>query len=401
MCLDTDPFVQDYQPAAIHFGRGCVANLGAAVADRGLETVLVVTGTNVGANPAVMDPITAGLDGRLADIFDKTTPEKRIETAYDVVDRYRESGADAIVAVGSGSSLDIARFVQVLEGDPRPVEAIRKEIETNGVPAVPETDLVPVFNVPTTFAGADLSVAAAVTYPTEDGTRAETIPVDDALMPTGVFYDPDLFETTPRGALTGSAMNGFDKALECVYSRHATPITDATAIRALQYLREALPHLLTADEPAVMERAVAGMLLAQYGVSRPEGYKLSVVHAFGHGLRNEFGLQQGIAHAVMVPHVLRLLFDHADGRRGALADGLLQGEQPADPDATATAVIDAVRDIRDGLELPTQLRELSGTDRSGLRRVAQLTHDDPFMDGTPPGFDPSVDDLEATLNDAW
>jgi alcohol dehydrogenase class IV len=396
MTLDVGPFVEDYQPGAIHYGRGCVADLGEALADRGLSDALVVCGRNVGANRAAMEPVEAGLAGRLAGVFDETTPEKRLETVYEGVRRLRETGADAVVAVGSGSSLDVARFVRLLDGDRRPMEDLVAEIEREGTPAVPEGDLVPLFVVPTTLAGADLSVAAAVTYPT-DGGRSETIPVDDALMPTGLFYDPELFETTPMDVLAGSAMNGFDKALECVYSVHATPVTDATAVRALRYLGESLPEL-RAGEPATLDRAVAGIVLAQYGVSRPAGYKLSVIHAFGHGLRNEFGVQQGIAHAVVVPHALELLFDAVDGRRELLAEGLVgpgAGEEPA------AAVTDAVVEIRDGLGLPTRLRDLEGTEREGLTRVAELTHGDPFMANAPPGFDPSVAEIEAALEAAW
>jgi len=390
--LDTPAFVQDYRPGAVHYGRGCTDDLGAALADRGLERALVVTGRNVGANDAVMDPVEAGLGDRLAGVFDRTTPEKRLETVYEGVASARAVDADALVAVGAGSSLDVGRFMRLVAADGRPQEQLVAEIEREGTPTVPEVDL-PLFVVPTTLSGADLSIAAAVTYPA-DGGRAETIPVDDELMPTGLFYDPALFETTPADVLAGSAMNGFDKALECVYSAFATPVTDGTATRALRYLGASLPALRDGD-PAVVDRAVAG-ILAQYGVSRP-AYRLSVVHAFGHSLRNEFGVQQGLAHAVVVPHVLELLFDRVDGRRALLAEGLTGG-QPEDP---ATAVVDAVTEIRDGLGLPARLRDLEGVERDGLQRAARLTHRDGFMGNGPEGFDPTAADLLGVLEAAW
>jgi alcohol dehydrogenase len=257
--------------------------------------------------------------------------------------------------------------------------------------------------VPTTFAGADLSAAAAVTYETPEGDRRGTGTVSETLMPTALCYDPELFETTPMDVLAGSAMNGFDKALECIYAANATPVTDATAVRALRYLRDALPRLRTADDPTVMDRAVVGIILAQYGISQPGGYRVSLVHAFGHGLRHVFGLQQGIAHAVVVPHALELLFDRVDARRDLLAEGLVTGdggEEREDGD-TATAVVDAVRAVRDGLELPTRLRDCEGTSEDGLRRVAEITHGDAFMANRPPGFDPTVDELEDVLRAAW
>jgi alcohol dehydrogenase class IV len=399
MTLDVPSFVHDFQPGAIHYGRGCVADLGDALADRGLDSALLVTGTNVGANPEAMDPIEAGLGARLAEVFDETTPSKRIETAYDGVERLHDVDADAIVAVGSGSSLDVARFVRVLDAEFRDLEGIRAEVEETGTVAVPDDPgaLTPLFVVPTTFAGADMSVAAAITYPTADGGRAETIPVAKSLMPTGLFYDPDLFETTPTNTLAGSAINGFDKALETVYSTFANPITDGTAIQSLRYLRDSLPELRHTDDPTVMDRAVMGIVLAQYGVSMPEAYKINVVHAFGHALRNEFGLQQGVAHAIVVPRTLELLFEQVDGRRATLAEGLVRGEAEDE----AAAVVAAVEGIRDGLELPARLRDVEGPTEEGLHDAAVYARNDPFMDLGPEGFDPSVEDLEGVLRDCW
>jgi alcohol dehydrogenase class IV len=399
MTLDVPTFVHDFQPGAIHYGRSCVADLGDALADRGLDSALLVTGTNVGANPGAMGPIEAGLGDRLAEVFDETTPSKRIETAYDGVERLHDVDADAIVAVGSGSSLDVARFVRVLDAEFRDLEEIRAEVEETGTVAVPDDPgaLTPLFVVPTTFAGADMSVAAAITYPTADGGRAETIPVAKSLMPTGLFYDPALFETTPTNTLAGSAINGFDKALETVYSAFANPITDGTAIQSLRYLRDSLPELRHTDDPAVMDRAVMGIVLAQYGVSMPEAYKINVVHAFGHALRNEFGLQQGVAHAIVVPRTLELIFEQVDGRRATLAEGLVR----EDVEDEAAAVVAAVEGIRDGLELPARLRDVEGPTEAGLHDAAVYARNDPFMDLGPEGFDPSVEDLEGVLRDCW
>lgn len=400
MSLETNPFVHDFRPGAIHYGRGCVGDLETALTDRGLEKALVVTGTNVGANRGVMAPVEAGLGDRLAGVFDETTPEKRIETAYAGVDRMRDLDVDVLVAVGSGSSLDTATVMSVLHGDYRTLDEVRAEVRETGdieLPADPD-DLTPLVPVPTTFAGADLSVAAGTIIPLGDGEHTEVILVGEELMPEAFFYDPNLFDTTPMDVLAGSAINGFDKAVEAIYSQFANPVTDSTAVRSLKYLRTSLPRLRESEDPSVMDRAVLGIVLAQYGVSIPDAYKINVVHAFGHGLRNEWGIQQGVAHAVMVPHVLRLIFDQVDGRRELLADGLVLEESPADP---ADAVIDAVRTVRDGLDLPARLRDVEGTTEDGIRGAAELTHRDDFVRLGPDGFDPSIDEIEDAIRAAW
>lgn len=400
MPLNPPSFVHDFQPGAIHFGRGSVSDLDAALADRGLERALVVTGTNVGSNSGVMDPVEAGLGDRLAGVFAETSPAKRIETAYEGVDRMRDLDVDALVAVGAGSSLDTATVMSVLHGSYRSLDEIQSEVAATGDIALPDDPdaLTPLMPVPTTFAGADLSVAAGTIIPMGDEGHREVILVGKELMPDAFFYDPNLFDTTPMGVLAGSAINGFDKAVEAIYSEFSNPITDSTAVRSLKYLRSSLPVLREAADPGVMERAVMGIVLAQYGVSIPTAYKINVVHAFGHGLRNQWGIQQGVAHAVMVPHVLELIFEQVDGRRELLAEGLVREPAPDDP---ATAVIDAVEEVRDGLGLPARLRDVEGTDEAGIRGAAELTHKDDFVRLGPDGFDPSIDAIEDAIRAAW
>ena len=402
--LDAPAFVHDFKPGAIHYGRGCVADLSEALSARGLENAVVVCGRNVGANHDVMDPVEAGLGDRLAATFDETTPEKRIETAYDGLEVAREVGADALVPVGSGSSLDTAKATSVLHGEYRTIEEAAEEVAERGYLSLPDDpdDLLPTFPVPTTFAGADLSTVAGITVPTPEGGRTSTGVGGQALMPTALFYDPDLFETTPPGVLAGSAFNGFDKAVEMCYSRHGNPITDGTAVRSLSYLRDALPRLRgedggLSDDPSAMDRAVIGIVLAQYGLAARSAPKTSVIHAFGHGLRFAWGVQQGIAHAVMVPHVLRLLFDQVDGRRDLLAEGL----GVAEADDRAEAIVDVVEEIRDALDLPARLRDVEGTDEAGIPEAARLTHEDAYLHRGPPDFEPTVEEVESAIRAAW
>ena len=405
--LETPAFVHDYEPAAVHYGRGCVADLEATLDGHGLERAVVVCGRNVGANREVMDPVEAGLGDRLAAVFDETTPEKHVETAVDGVEAMREADADALVPVGSGSSLDAAKVMSVLHAEVRTVEEVRGEVAERGFLALPEDRdaLTPLFPVPTTLAGADLSTVAGVRVPDGDGGRTSTGVGGQELMPEAVFYDPDLFGTTPPGVLAGSAFNGFDKALEMVYSRHANPVTDATAVRGLRYLSESLPGLLEGGDadggsdgdPDALDRTVIGVVLAQYGLAARGAPKTNVVHAFGHGLRRTWGVQQGVAHAVMVPHVLDLLFEQVDGRRDLLAEGL----GVADADDPAAAIVGVVEEVRDALGLPSRLRDVEGTDEAGISEAARVTHDDAYLHRGPPDFEPSVEEVEAAIRAAW
>ena len=388
----------DYRPGTIRYGEGCVGDLGEELAAVGAENALVVTGRTVGATPAVMDPVREGLGDRLGGGFAETTPEKRFETAIAGVERLEATGADAIVAVGGGSSLDIAKVVAALAASGTPPGDLHDSFEETGSLVVQPGDLPPVLAVPTTLAGADLSMVAGITSRRNGLVRGGAY--DERLMPAALLYDPDLFRTTPHGVLCASAMNGFDKAVETPYAATRTPLTDATAVRALRLLDRGLPALGGGDrDTETMHDVVVGTILAQYGCSRADGLTLSLVHAFGHGIARGYDVQQGGAHAIIAPHALRYLFAHVDGGRALLAEGF--GVAADGPEATAEGVVERVESVRDELGLPTRLREIDDMAEADLPDVARDVHGDGLMPYCPEGLDPTVEELEAVLRAAW
>ncbi|MFB6296406.1 MAG: iron-containing alcohol dehydrogenase, partial [Halobacteriales archaeon] len=338
-------------------------------------------------------------------------PEKRLSTAYEGLHAFREASADAIVGLGGGSSLDVATVIAVLAGDDRDPGAVGRELAETGSITVPEGSLPPILAVPTTLPGAELSGGAGVTASPDAGLvdRPASGGVSDPrLMPAAVTYDPALVATTPPGILRGSAMNGFDKGVETLYARNATPVTDATATRGLGLLVESLPALgevPASGEDRIGEEVLApilkGIMLVQYGVSRPGETTLSIVHAFGHGLTRTYGVQQGAAHGIVAPHVLAYLFERVPGRRDLLAEALGVGEDETDPDETAAAVVDAVAGVRDALDLPTRLRDVDGPEPVEFPAVAAEVLDDPFMRNAPRSLDPTAGEIEGVLREAY
>jgi alcohol dehydrogenase class IV len=400
-------FAFDYDPGELRCRRGAVADLGEVLAARGCDDALVVTGSNVGANRDVMDPVEAGLGDRLAGVFDETTPEKYLRTGLDAAERVREAGIDAVVAVGSGSSLDVAKVASALSTHDDLRAAAEDALDSGEVTVADEREPVPVVAVPTTLAGADLSVIAGVSLSLDpEGVPDDEIPNgsvgDRRLMPTALVYDLALFETTPKGVLCASAMNGFDKAVECLYSPYRTPVTDGTAMRALSLMRSGFETLPEEDmDEEKLYEAVAGVVLAQYGISTPGVYRASVIHAFGHGFSHDYDAHQGTVHGILAPHVLRYVFDEVHGRRELLAEAFGVADEGATDEELADAVIDAVAAVSDDLGLPDRLREVDGLSRDDFPAIAAAIRDDGLMDATPEGLDPSADDIEAVLDEAW
>lgn len=399
-------FQFDYAPGELRGGRGCVAGLDEALSSRNLDSALVVTGSNVGANPAVMEPVETGLGDRLTAVFDETSPKKYLRTGVDAAHRVRDEAIETVVAVGSGSSLDTAKVVSALCSHPDIDAAAEQALDSGTVPVADDGEPLPIVAIPTTLAGADLSVVAGVNLTLSPGDHPDhEIPSgslsDSRLMPTALFYDLALFETTPKSVLCASAMNGFDKAVECLYSPSNTPVTDATAMRALTLMQSGFETLsqMEMDDRRLYE-AVSGVVLAQYGLSTPDAYRASIIHAFGHGFSHDYDVHQGTVHGILAPHVLRLVFDHTDGRRDLLAEGLGVDTDTTD-DALAEGVIDAVAGVRDDLGLPSRLREISGLSRDDLGSIAEVIYDDGFMALTPDGVDPTVEEIEAVLHASW
>lgn len=397
-----------YQPGKILCRPGCVNDLGTVLDQQGFERALIVCGATVGSTPNVMDPVRNGLGDRLASIFDETTPEKYLRTAVEGARRVRDEEIDVIIAVGGGSSLDTAKVVSALTTFRNSPEKVGyRVVEQESLSLAADREPIPIVAVPTTLAGADLSVVAGVKLTMEpDEWPDHEFPnggvADERLMPTALCYDADLYRTTPEAVLTASAMNGFDKGVEALYTRHSTPITDGTAVRGLHLLQSSLPTLR--EDPIDTDDlcdVLAGIVLVQYGVSTPGSYKLSIIHAFGHGFSQDYDAHQGAVHGIVAPHVLRYLFEHVDGRRHLLAEAFGVRTDDRTDAEIAEAVIDAVVDVRDTLGLPARLRDIDGLSRSDLDDIAEIIMDDLLMGTVPSGLNPTTDEVVTVLQDAW
>ena len=399
----------EYQPGAIHHGSNVVDDLATTLDRYGCSRALIVTDATLATVDPVMTPVREGLGDSLRGVFDEVTPEKYLKSAYDGAKRVRDEDIDALVAVGGGSSLDIAKQISVLAGHERPLDDVVADIVEREEVLVPEEDrkLTDIFAVPTTLPGADLSQVAGVKLSlSPEGTPKSEIPsagVSDArLMPIAVFHDVELFATTPTSILARSAMNGFDKGIEMLYTRHHNPLTDGTAIRGVRLLSENLPAL-SAESPSDddLSRILQGIAAAQYGLSTPNAYRASVIHSFGHAIARNYDVQQGVAHAIAAPHVLRYLFEQVDGRRELLAEAFDIASEGVSAEETARAIVEAVTEVRDALDLPARLRSVEGTERSHFPDLAGAVIDDPFMEAGPRALDATQSDIEDVFERMW
>lgn len=392
----TDSFKYDYFGSEIIYGRGCIEELDEYLAEWSLDEALVVCGSHVSANNEVMEPLRQGLGARLTGVFNETSPAKTAETVYDGIKVMNDINPDVLIGIGGGSSLDVARQMSAFAADGRSLADFRQAARSGRTESPdPDDSQTQVITIPTTFAGADISDSGSIMFLTaEESPTNQPIRLRGSTMPTAMIYDPNLFETTPMEALSRSAMNGFNKAIETVYARTATPFTDATAVHALQYLHDGYLHIGKGN-PTAMEQAVIGMILAQFK------RQVSVIHSFGHAFSARYPIQQGLIHAVMVPHVLRYLFGKIDGRRELLAKGLGVNAATHARKELTEAIIEEVIAVRDSFGLPTRLRAVEVVNQADLPLLAEFVLNDYSMDLAPKGLDPTQEEIEAVLEEAW
>ena len=406
--MATNSFTFEYQPGTIHHGPDVVAELGSELEHYGCSRALIITGSTVANTSRVMDPIQRGLGDTLIEVFHEVTSEKYLQMAYQAAKQVREEDIDSLIGLGGGSSLDMAKIISVLVSHDRPLSDVVNDIMEKDAMIVPDDGQFPdLFAVPTTLPGADLSQIAGVKLAMEPSRTPKSEISnggisDNRVMPTAVFHDLDLFSATPNKILATSAMNGYDKGIEMLYSNFHTPITDATAIRGLQLLQTSLPSVT--DEQIHeddLSRILKGITLSQYGLSTPDVYRASIIHAFGHALSRNYDIQQGVAHSIAAPHVLQYLFSKVDGRRSLLADALNVNNRKATEEETAQLVVSAVAETRDALGLPSQLRSVDGAEQSHFPKLAQAVIEDSFMAAAPDQIDSDQEAIETVFRNMW
>lgn len=364
-------------PVDVRYGPGRTAELGDYAGERGRHRVLLVTGANVAADSNVMGPVREALGARVVGEFLEATPAKSAATMYAGVERMIECGADLVLGIGGGATLVTARQISALAADGRPLSELQSLVLGGGSLRLRHTAApTDVLLLPTTLAGADLSTGGSFEL-VPGGSAPDARPRvvnPQTVGAAAVFYDPRAFESTPGPVLAGSAVNGLNKAVESVYSPRATLLSDTLAARGVELMCRGLLRLAD-DRRSGLELAVAGVVFAQ--LKRD----ISVLHAFGHAVARHAGVQQGVAHAIVTPHVLRLLLSLVDLRRDVLAAAMRRAGATDEPD-DATAVLAAVVAVRTALGLPARLAEV-GARTTDLAGCVDDVRADPLMAGSP------------------
>ena len=317
---------------------------------------------------AVTDPQIAGmglidrLNVDVAAVYDRVRSNPDESACVEAVDHFRAHDCDGCVALGGGSSIDLAKAVSLLVHHKPPLG--QYAFIRGGLEKIHDDILVPVVAVPTT-AGSGSEVGRAALITLDDGEKLALL--SPKLIPTAAICDPDLTVSMPASLTAATGMDAMSHCIENFCSRLDNAIADAIAIDGLDRAWSSIRGAVADGRNRTCRRemmlcALAGGLTFQKG--------LGAVHSLSHPMGALGGgrLHHGTLNAVFMPHVLRFNMDSCPQKMDAVADRVGVARRADLPDAFARLAGD--------LGLPTRLADMgvSATDLEPLAPRALADH---------------------------
>ena len=348
----------------IHFDFGAVRLLAEELTALGIERPLVVTDAGIVA-AGLLDRVREAMPSDMpVTVYDGTPANPTEPAVRDALALYREADCDGVVAVGGGSSIDLAKGVRLLATHEPPL-AQYAMIE-GGVARI-QANVAPMIAVPTT-AGTGSEVGRGGIIILDDGRKVGI--VSPYMIPSVAICDPDLTLDLPSGLTAATGMDAMAHCIETFISPVENPPAEGIAIEGL---RRASAHIERAVADGLDRDARWNMMMASMMGAMAFQKGLGAVHAMSHplGSLQHLKLHHGTLNAVVMPAVLRFNADHTGDkyRRMAVAMGLA-------PDADLPVHIAA---LNQRLGLPENLRQM-GVEEDMLpemARQAMLDHCNP------------------------
>jgi alcohol dehydrogenase class IV len=327
-----EPFVYDPLPVRVIFGSGTLARLGAEVERVGARRALVLS--TPGRAEAQADGIAASLGGRSVGVFAGAVMHTPVAVTEEALRVVKEHGADAVVAVGGGSTTGLAKAI-----------ALR-------------TDL-PQIVLPTTYAGSEMT---PILGETKDGVK--TTQKSPRILPEVVIYDVDLTLGLPADISAASGMNAIAHAVEALYAKDRNPVISLMAEEGIAALAHALPRIARdlqdreARAEALCGAWLCGVCLGTVG--------MALHHKLCHALGGSFNLPHAEMHTIVLPHAAAYNAPAAPAAMARVARAL-------DTDDAARGLYD----LAGRLGAKRALRDI-GMPADGIGEVVELTMADPY-----------------------
>ena len=355
-----------------YHGKGVIAEIATEINARGFKKAFVCSDPDL-IKFGVTKKVTDILDnaGIVYDIYSNIKPNPTIENVQSGVEAFKASGADCIVAIGGGSSMDTAKAIGIIIENPEFADVRSLE----GV-APTKNKCTPIIAVPTTAGTAAEVTINYVITDAENNRKMVCVDVHD--IPVVAVVDPDMMASMPRGLTAATGMDALTHAIEGYITGGAWEMSDMFHIKAIEliakHLRGAVDNTPEGREGMALGQYIAGMGFSNVG--------LGIVHSMAHPLGALYDTPHGVANAIILPTVMEYNAPATGEKYRDIAKVMgVEGVDAMSLEDARKAAIDAVKQLSVDVGIPTDLKAIVKPD--DLDFLAQSAFDDACRPGNP------------------
>lgn len=363
-----------------YHGAGAIASIADEAKGRGFQKAFVCSDPDLikfGVTKKVLDVLDAA---KLAyEVYSNIKPNPTIENVQAGVEAFKASGADYIIAIGGGSSMDTAKAVGIIINNPEFADVRSLE----GV-ADTKNKCVPIIAVPTT---AGTAAEVTINYVITDVEKnRKMVCVDPHDIPVVAVIDPDMMSSMPKGLTAATGMDALTHAIEGYITAGAWELSDMFHLKAIEIiarsLRGAVENTPEGREGMALGQYVAGMGFSNVG--------LGIVHSMAHPLGALYDTPHGIANAIILPTVMEYNAEATGDKYKYIAQAMgVEGTESMTVEQYRKAAVDAVKKLSMDVGIPDNLKDI--VKKEDIPFLAQSAYDDACRPGNPK--DTSVEDI--------
>ncbi len=343
--------------ATSYHGAGAISEIVTEINNNGFKKAFVASDPDL-IKFGVTGKVTALLDAAKIpyEIYSDIKPNPTIENVKNGVEAFKKSGADCIVAIGGGSSMDTSKAIGIIITNPE-FEDVRS---LEGV-APTKNPCVPIIAVPTT---AGTAAEVTINYVITDVEKERKfVCVDTHDMPIVAIVDPEMMSSMPKGLTAATGMDALTHAIEGYTTRAAWEMTDMFHLEAIRLissnLRDAVENKKSGREGMALGQYIAGMGFSNVG--------LGIDHAMAHTLSAHYDTPHGVACAMFLPISMEFNREYTGERLREVARAMgVEGVDNMTQDEYRDAAIAAVKKLSEDVGIPTTLDKIKEEDLDTL-----------------------------------
>ena len=365
-----------------YHGAGAIKEIPGEVARRGLHKAFVCSDPDLVKFRVTDKVLNVLIDNKLDyELYSDIKPNPTIENVQTGVAAFRASGADYIIAIGGGSSMDTAKAIGIIIANPE-FEDVRS---LEGV-APTKKPCVPIIAVPTT---AGTAAEVTINYVITDvEKKRKFVCVDVHDIPVVAVVDSDMMSTMPKGLTAATGMDALTHAIEGYITKGAWEMTDMFHLKAIEIISRSLRSAVKGEKEG-REGMALGQYIAGMGFSN---VGLGIVHSMAHALGAVYDTPHGVANAILLPTVMRYNAEATGEKYRDIAKAMgVEGVDKMTLDEARKAACDAVAQLSKDVGIPENLKGI--VKEEDIDFLAQSAMDDACRPGNPK--DPTKEDIIA------